>query len=58
MLRLFGKSKEAQPEEPKPIKTQVRAPIPDCPVCGAAEPYLLESRSPCCVQYLRTWFAA
>jgi hypothetical protein len=51
--------KAPQPEAPnKPITAQVRAPIPDCPVCGAAEPYLLESRSACCVRYLRTWFAA
>jgi hypothetical protein len=57
-MRLFGKS-APKPEAPnKPITTQVRAPIPPCIVCGASEPYLLESRALCCVRYLRTWFAS
>jgi hypothetical protein len=31
--------------------------IPPCPCCGAEQPFLTESRSLCCRQYLRSWFA-
>lgn len=55
MVRALMQSDEAKPEASSKPAEQLEA-IPPCPYCGAEMPTLLDNRSTCCRQYLRSWF--